>query len=102
MTAQERAIEQMTGSALTTHPVDNAAAVLALRSGVPGARAMVLRKRAYWRAYLAASQRRWQRHPRTLARAIGYELHKPGQDPKYAERCAREHLAHREQYVRNG
>lgn len=65
------ALEQMLGSALTNHPLDNKRAVIALRmfrnsNEYPFVLDMVKRKRAIGRCWIFETQRKWQMHRRTV------------------------------------
>jgi hypothetical protein len=68
------ALDQMTGSGLTTMPIDNARAVLVIRAATAsGDREYGLRlvasKRASHRTWITVTQRQWQRHSRRPSRA---------------------------------
>jgi hypothetical protein len=70
---QYHAIDLMLGNSLTRQPVDNARAVLVLRSVTgPDRRAvmtLIRRKRRLWLEYLIVTQRRWQRETRNPNKA---------------------------------
>lgn len=104
-TTHDRAIDLMLGSGLTTHPVDNAKAVLLLRAtnSDPVVFQTILAKRAVNRTWLTRVQRKWQAHPRTISEQdIERRCKLWGCDYATAAAALIESVTTRERYVRCG
>lgn len=103
-----RAIDISLGSGLTNLPVDNARAVMVIRSArTPEDRAEILRlvlhKRAVHRTWVTLNQRKWQLHGRTISpRTCAIRKARWGNKHDNATilRAEREAIATREKYVR--